>query len=773
MAIQKLVEPYVKVRENIRETPNLLDIDGTSNIGGVIVAPTGPRLAYVAGPKDFLNKYTVDGSIPRNADRSLINAYYLSFSSGLVIARAMNTTAVSGLVFLSKQSTELKILIEELASNGFWGLEVNSKFYWCNPIRNDWDQFITTLSGLKDDDEDYMISQENLTSIKKFTESNRVYCKDFKALADALSSDTTSVIYDETIPGLIVSGAKLALGKLTPLLNLVEQVGTAKIGLEAKEVLYKNGLALTDTYELKLTGATYKDGTEKFSNNFAFAIGTMAYYCGAIDKSKYADYSLVNIKSINDLLNSLNGLNGLTAELKDLEEGGRTDEMEDAEEGVADRVITLHSAKGNALTIVEGSCTGIAPVISSVADSSYGDPTSDDVLFGIYPNDPQDHDLYRITIKPDENNLFYIELFNGSETNGYTVSLLADELDQSGSNCFIENLNALGLGFTFITNPNFKTATESGEEALMKCTPKSTQVFSFGDSGLDLSASSSVTAKTNALYALEDQELYDIEYLAPMGITDLQFIKAYILVGKNNDWFAPVDIPFDKTNANTIKGYFLNVDLTSNSQGMGPFDKNTGLTGWMNYIAATTLFYSRVMANKAANCEFAPVFDKTNGILDYTNPCYMLGKAEREQLLNLKAPVNFVKFDQRTNLYFMNDNWTHQPQHNVVSEEQNRRLVNKIKKDVNRIMQSFKGRFNTTSTRADVVTMLNYYFRSQILSMRYTIDAYEIICDESNNPAEVISANKLGVTVRVRLNHSIKYVDVLVDVYPIGVDFTN
>jgi hypothetical protein len=146
------------------------------------------------------------------------------------------------------------------------------------------------------------------------------------------------------------------------------------------------------------------------------------------------------------------------------------------------------------------------------------------------------------------------------------------------------------------------------EATLIAATPKVTQVFSFGDSGLDLSSSTNIQCKINALYALEDQELYDIEYLTTFGVTDIQFIKAYVLIGKNNDWFTPVDIPYQKTNANSIKGYFLNVDDSSNVYGVGPFDKNTGLTGWLNYIAASTLYYTKVMSNRSINSEFACCF---------------------------------------------------------------------------------------------------------------------------------------------------------------------
>jgi hypothetical protein len=101
-------ESYVKVQEIIMKAPNFSNAAQTSNIGGYIVAPTGPRLAYIQSPAQFLATYTKNGKIPRKADITFINAYYLSYASGLVLARATNTTAVSGLLFVKNETTEPK-----------------------------------------------------------------------------------------------------------------------------------------------------------------------------------------------------------------------------------------------------------------------------------------------------------------------------------------------------------------------------------------------------------------------------------------------------------------------------------------------------------------------------------------------------------------------------------------------------------------------------------------------------------------------------------------
>lgn len=763
MASIQIEEPWVRAREIIRNYPVQLNITGETNIGGVIVAPTGPKLAFISGPQDFLDNYTVDGNVPRNAHISFLNAYYLSFSAGLVIARSLNTTAVNGLFFTPVKIQESKLLVN-FSSETIWGLEFGGTYYWCNDGDANWNNFITYLKGLYDDNAgDYRFSEADIKHLEELHNTqNTVNCSSPADLADKLeevlngdtfkdTEDKANVIWDET------AGAYLITPKLDPAsfpvqaaygLNTIARLynpNANNAALKATSINYKDGVALTETDYYDLIFDSSIDG------NWAFTYGTMAYYHGAIDKSKYADYSLVQCDSMDDIVTSINGINGMSSRY----------------EVISDNHFKLivNYSQGNKLII---SMNG-DPLLEGVQIGINANTTSVDMsmmLFAIYPSDPQDSNKYKLIVQPGADDYFKITLTDGDTSESYEVSLLSDGLDSTGNNCFIENLNTLGIGYTFVTNPDYD------QTALVEATPIINQVFSFGESGLDLSASSNVTCMVNALNTLADQELYDIEYLAPFGITDAQFIKNYTMIGKANDWFTPVDIPYNKTNANSIKSYFLNVTNDSNVFACGPFDKNSGLLGWQFYLAASTLYYTRVMQNTQANSKWAPVFEQTNGILDYTNPCYTLGKEEREKLLNFKCPVNFAVYNQRLSVYYFNDNRTHQYINNIVSEEQNRRCVNEIKKNCVRLLKKFKGELNTVTTRSNVVSTLDYYFQQSVMNQNYHPNEYQIVCDESNNTTEIINANKLAVTVRVRLENAIKFIDILTDIFPLGIEFS-
>lgn len=754
-------EPYVRASENIRQFPVLLNLDGTSNIGGVIVAPTGPRLAYVSGPKDFLEKYTLDGNIPRNAHYTFINAYYLSFSAGLVLVRSMNTTAVQGVCFTPKKEGKTEILLD-IKNSKLWGLTLDGKIYFHNGKDKSFEGWLTAIT-----DQKLNVNSDPGVTTPLYSLADKdkaVQCNDFQDLANELAKSLTN---GKTLEGSYKTSKITLQGSYAPKfereVSLVTRVVQSKdkvVSLESHQLLFKDNVALTESQELTVDFTKGTDPAKTIGGSWAFVYGSMAYYHGAVDHELYSDYSMVPCDSADDLLTSINGISGLAATLK---------------KGSTDTKVTIEISysKGNELSIYanEG-CEATLGTVTS--NKSY-----QDALFTVFPDQPSDNNQFKAVFYPNEGDLFDITLDRGGKRETFTVSLNASALDRSGNNAYIENLNVLRTGFTFLVNSE-NVLDISGEKYNMGkgadnkyWAPKLTSVCSFGDSGLDLSASKSQPCMTSSLSVLADQELYDIEYLAPMGITDSRFIKMYTMIGRAHDWLTPTDVPYDKTNASSIGGYFLNVDLSSNVVCMGPFDKNTGLTGWMNYIACSTLYYTKIMRNKAVRCEFAPTFDLTNGVLDFTDPVYLLGKEDRETLLNLKAPVNFVVYNQRTNTYYLNNNLTHQEKSDIASEEQNRRLINKVKKDCKRLVGRFKGRINTNATRSDVVSLLNYYFSTAIMNQEYRPNDFQVVCDESNNSEEDINANRLGITVRLRLQGAIKYIDVLVDVFPLGVDFNS
>jgi hypothetical protein len=586
-----------------------------------MVSQTGPRLALIKGSKEFLATYTIGGEIPRNADISFINAYYLSHFAGLVIARSMNTTASAGLLF--KRNNEIP-----------------------------------------------------------------------------------------------------------------------------EEVIYKDGVMLTKQTDISVA---VEDDPDKWSfvlNNYLFFKGNYS----EIEKDQdYKPYTQIQVEDFYDVADSISNWKECTATF--------SGDVLKIKHGIFVELVTDESEARNLNRGIE---VEIGDAINLIENP-------EDWLFSVYSESAQASYVYGagIKIKQGDNSKnfeFTVEYPDpeGSKKETYYVSLFTEANDSNGAKSYIDNLNAM---------PNFQFKVEVFNPEIMPiATP---QLVPFGVSGLDLITSKKPSNLKLATNVLEDQEIYDIEYLAPVGITNLAFLKRFTQLGKVKNWFTPVDVPRDRTNANSIQMYFREIDDSSNVYCCGPFDKNSGLTGWVNFIACSTLYYEKLMNNKAQNAEFAPIFDREFGTLQMINPTFQLGISDREKLLSYGSPVNFVKYDQRLDLFYMNNNLTHQSVDDVLSEEQNRRLVNKIKKDLMRLAGQFKSKYNTPTTRALVISIIAFYFQNNIMNKQFPPDAYNIICDESNNSPEDIRANKLGITVQIRLYNSIKYITVFHEIFPIGVNWNS
>lgn len=786
-------EPYVNVDEVIKDEPVRLSIDGSSNVGVVIVAPVGPKLAVVQGPDDFLKKYTIDGvTVPRDADISFINAYYMSFFSGLVVARSMNTDSTGGLqVRWIRESNQLKLVPTYFKDE----VELTKKY-----------------SGLISIPE---VSKIELTSV------NGGWAKDeesFNSMVPESYRNVEGQDYEsskESLPWLVVNVSKSGSGKVPVKVVFPESVtldegSISKIGTYIDERSFKlevNEYFMLEATELGLDSAEDLDITvyglttlesesvdtefslsiksqsqsltngaqTKISNsNWGFVIDSTLYYVGDYDKVVNAIKASdgVNVSSLtsvrcDELMEDDGSYDAIAALVASLN-GGDTYV---ATEGVDS--ISLYMDKYTSVTFNEvetidsdgNSVTKkIQPVNISVgefSESSLPEDTQGELVMTIACSTPQVSTVNPYNIKFQNQRILkgrrVFDLVLNGET--YVMSFDKDAVDSSDLSCFIEQMNTIdGIEFTFtmVMNDASEVTFEDTEA-------------DFGHSFLDLEMSTEVAYKSDALNSLDDQELYQIAYLAPCGETRVSWIKAYTSLGIRRKWFTPVDVPYDRTNSNSIKQYGDNVDDDYNIYMCGPFDKNTGLTGWLNYIAGSTLYYERVMSNKANNSEFAPVFGDETGVLQYTNPVKLLKKSQREELISLGKPINYVIYDEPTGTYYMNDNWTHYTLcENVMGEESNVRMLHKISRDLDRLYRQFKAKHNTEQTRNNVNTVTDLYFKQNIMTQNYKPQEYLITCDLSNNTDAIIRARKLAIRVQVRLYNSIKYIDVINQAYSVG-----
>ena len=108
-----------------------------------------------------------------------------------------------------------------------------------------------------------------------------------------------------------------------------------------------------------------------------------------------------------------------------------------------------------------------------------------------------------------------------------------------------------------------------------------------------------------------------------------------------------------------------------------------------------------------------------------------------------------------------------------MSDEANSRLMIRISKAMPVLLRQFIGRRISAILWKDIRDVIDFWFTTTILPLTYTIDAYRIICDETNNPAEIGRQNRVKVLVQVRYQRALKYIDVYNNAYDLGMPFTD
>lgn len=204
---------------------------------------------------------------------------------------------------------------------------------------------------------------------------------------------------------------------------------------------------------------------------------------------------------------------------------------------------------------------------------------------------------------------------------------------------------------------------------------------------------------------------------------------------------------------------------------LAAWDKDDGTLGFEYYCSPGVMYWEAVSRNRANNNEFAAVLGEIRGVVYPVLLSHDFTKKERQLLLTKK--INTIFNDIALNTTYINDNWTAQATKNIMSEENNVRLKIRISRAMPVLLSQFRGRQSNVKTWNDVVAVINYWMKSTILPMNYTIADYLVLCTENENPPEVQRANKLVVRLLVRYYSTVKYIEVYHDAYPIGVEFIN
>ena len=273
-----------------------------------------------------------------------------------------------------------------------------------------------------------------------------------------------------------------------------------------------------------------------------------------------------------------------------------------------------------------------------------------------------------------------------------------------------------------------------------------------------------------ALDKIALDEVYVTEGLTDLGNTNLGFQNYMANMAINENYFYPIST-VNSTNYMTIANNATKLSQDSPKLYMSaPWDIDSGTFGFKTYISPSVLYWEAVARNRRNNEEFRGILGQSGGIVQYQKPLVEFNKKTRQLLLSRR--INTVLWNTQTSAWNMNDNFTKQSVENIMSDEGNSRLAIRISKAMPVILRQFIGRKINAKLWADAKGVIEYWFRSTITPMQYSIAEYVVIIDERNNPIELQRQNKMAVTVNVRYLNSLKYITVYHNILEVGMDIS-
>lgn len=278
------------------------------------------------------------------------------------------------------------------------------------------------------------------------------------------------------------------------------------------------------------------------------------------------------------------------------------------------------------------------------------------------------------------------------------------------------------------------------------------------------------TDMVKALDLITQDEVYTTEGLTDLGNTSPMFQSYMANVAIGDNYFYPIST-VNSTNYLAIANGIARISQDSSKlYASAPWDIDTGTVGFKYYAAPSVIFWEAVCRNRALDREFASIFGfGSTGVAQYQKPVVEFNKRQRQLLLSKK--INTVLWNTQGQTWNMNDAYTKQSEDNILGEDGNSRLCIRISKACPTLLRQFIGRKINDTLYADMFNVLNYWFKSTIMPMSYTVDDYRITIADINTDEDK-RANRVRVLIEVRYARSLKFIEVYNNAIDMGMEFT-
>lgn len=753
---KQTLEPYVKVIESVKTMPINPTAGEDLIIGAVIISDAGPTIpTLITSQKEFLSTFAAEdisqeytdsldelytGDNKTLASTIWLNAYRLAGAGNILVSRACKAEGLiyakplekgknadyvlkdneilravdGGFKFVldlgTLESNEVNISEVTTANDG-WSISIKDIGVIGNRVNDNgplYDYYVDNLYDL----------------VHKLNETTKFYCPEYHFYSDALCKNEVEVTEEN----------KNTVEVKAVTLNVVYLAGG-----EIMEPEVIDAAGNTEYWGFDSTGKNQNNWGDQDTKTGQADLDSTAVGCAYILPETIDGSRIINLNSEN--------YSGFTAP------DYYASNLYNSRMDLTVRIRRFNHNAVQAFTTSEGSTDSPYTVLNSVLDvytkKGTVDP-SDSIL---------NYDFYEFLIM-DSSVSSDPQFYNVGNISGRGDISIAD-LNNSLNLIYLtlpQNLKDLGLNYY-----GYSADDKTGEEEIYV----NLKIGGSDNTTALLKASNSDLMK--AWDRIEEDERYIVEGMTDLGCTETMVQNYMANIAVNSNYFYAVST-VNSTNYMVIANKKQKITQDSRKLWFGaPWDYDDGTVGYLFNCSPSVLYWETVLKNRRNNQEFAAAFGQNHGTVTFVELSKEFKKSERQLLLTKK--INTIFHDLYNKLYYWNDNIVNQTEDNVLKEECNVRLEIRISKAMPVLLNQFKGYQNSAKTRAQVCDVINYWFKTTIMSMGSTISEWNCICDDTNNSDADIKANKLNVKIQVRYYNSIKYITVYNVSYPIGLDF--
>ena len=771
---KETLEPYVKVIETVKTSALNPSAGGELIVGCVLISDAGPSVpTLITSQSEFLSTYTsadvtakyigsldtlYAGADPTLASTMWMNAYRLAGSNSLLCVRASKASdiffakplsKVSNATYISRDGGLMK-LVEPCAlvidwdgdkatqSQSGWTLDVNGVGIYGNYVSDDGAQYEYYMDNLVD-----LVNELNNTA--KFFSPNYW----FGETKVTVSENKISKIEVEKIEGLDIDSKAEDKKKAKIVVFEELYLGNNFLGTENKYSFFTDkGYNVIDINSKSEFVADKYYATNVFNSATNLRIRIRRFNHDAVMQKTITDTASLNESSnspwtvMTDILKTFFKEDGVTLKNE------ATRDRDFYEVAVFDPSISSEVLFFNIGKIMGRGDMEVSEVNSNLK-----------MIQLVLPDDMSELNLNYYGFDEDNGENKFEKVLNPTAEEKEDAETITS-LQNPGKDVQLElnKLYVVGNGENAVYYKFLgKTVTSEQVYANLTIDPTESAILSVSDSDLK---------KALDLIALD--EVYVTEGLCDLGNTELSFQNYMANMAINENYFYPIST-VNSTNYMTIANNASKISQESYKLYLSaPWDIDSGTMGWKTYMSPSVLYWEAVARNRRNNEEFRGVLGQSGGIVQYQKPLCEFNKKTRQLLLSKR--INTVLWNIQTGAWNMNDNYTKQSVENIMSDDGNSRLAIRISKAMPLLLRQFIGRKITKNLWDDAKAVLNYWFNSTIMPMRYTIGEYMVIIDETNNPIELQKQNKMAVTVNVRYLNSLKYITVYHNILELGMD---